>query len=161
MDALRAACDEHVVARIREKAEAASATGAPVDVLSVLREDDGGLLAGYLAAVLAESSPAVARLVDDLVADAERYLLHGAASGRLRPTDDLRGRAVVLTLWSLGALVMKEHVKRLLGADLTAAGTGTEAIAAYVRPVSDIYAHGLFSEAFASTTRAVLEEESP
>lgn len=161
MDALRAACDEHVVALIREQKQATFSTGAQVDVLALLRDTDAGPLAGYLAAVLAESSLAVAHLVDELVADAEIYLAQGIASGMLRPTDDPRGRAVILTLWGLGALVMHEHLRRLLGADLTAAGTGTESIAAYVRPVTEIYSHGLFSEAFAARTRAALEEDTP
>lgn len=161
MDALRAACDEHVVALVRAHKQAAFSAGAQLDVLSLLRDTDAGPLAGYLAAVLAEGSPAVAQLVDELVADAEHYLEQGVASGMLRPCDDPRGRAVVLSLWGLGALVMNDHVKRLLGADLTARGAvSTDVMRAYIEPVTDIYGHGLFSEAFASRTSAALRKDS-
>ena len=153
MDALRTACDEHVVAVIREHKQAALGGQAQADVMAVLREEGMASFAGYLAAVLTDDSPAVAHLVDEMVADAEGYLERGVGAGLLRPSADPHGRAVVLTLWSLGGLVMNPHLHRLLGVDLTAPDLGhQDAAAAYLGPVQELYAHGLYTSAFATQT---------
>lgn len=150
---LRTACDHHVAALIRERKQDALARGASVDVVAMLREADAGPVVGYLAAVLTEDSPTVARLVDELVADAEEYLGEGVRSGMLRPSEDARGRAVMLTVWSLGALVMHRHLARQLSVDLTDPHAGrSSTFSRYLRPVYEIFGHGIFSEAF--TARA-------
>ena len=60
----------------------------------------------------------------------------------LKPSDDPRGRAAVLTLWSLGALVLHEHANRLLGADLL--GDPFEAFPYYL-PGLEIMGAGLMT----------------
>ena len=158
MDGLRAACDEHISATIRRYKEAALSSGPHFDILASLRDTELGPLAAYLARVLAEDTPAVAQLVDDLVADAEGYIQRGVESGMLRESDDPHGRAVVLTLWNLGALVLHRHLERILGVDLTApAVTAAPGFARYVRPVYEIYGDGVLSEAFAAEARAVFD----
>ena len=119
MEGLRAACDEYVAATIRNYKRSAMSSGPSIDVLAALRDTSMGPMVGYLAAVLADDSPAVAKLVDDLVDDAEGYLQEGVAAGMLRPSADPRGRAIVLTMWNLGALVLHHHLERLIGLDLT------------------------------------------
>ena len=161
MDALRTACDEHVVAVIRERKQEAFAGGSGLDVMAVLREQGMVSFAAYLAAVLADDSPAVAHLVDEMVSDAEAYLEDGVTTGKLRPSDDPRGRAVVLTLWSLGALVMSPHLQRLLGVDLTAPDLGHRAsTASYLAPVQELYANGLFTPAFAEQLTTALRADT-
>ncbi len=119
-DRLRVACDEHVAALVREQKHAAMAAGGGLDPLAALRAYEGGPpLLGYLARTLIDGSPHVAELVDEMVADAVGYMAEGEAAGILMPTEDPEGRAAVLTLWSLGALVLGEHAQRLLGVDLT------------------------------------------
>lgn len=124
---------------------------------------DAGPLMGYLAAVLVDDSPAVAELVDELVADAEGYLQQGVETGMVRPTDDPRGRAVVLFMWSLGALVMHKHVRRLLGVDLTDPDIAADpALAHYAAPVYEMFGEGIFTESFAAHVRgafAATEDE--
>ena len=116
---------------------------------------------GYLASVLADNSEAVAGLVDGLVDDAEAYIQQGVESGMLRPSDDPRGRAVVLTVWNLGALAMYEHLDRLLGVDLTDPDVlGDPAFTAYAGPIYETYGNGFFTEAFAAKTRDALAEMS-
>jgi AcrR family transcriptional regulator len=160
MEGLRSACDEYVAVTIREFKERAMSGGPSLDVLAALRDAPNGPLMGYLAQVLADESPAVARLVDDLVGDAEGYIQQGVESGMLRPSDDPRGRAVVLTLWSLGALVLHQHLRRLLGVDLTDPEILTSpTAAAYVAPIYEIYGEGIFEEAFAAQTRAVFADD--
>lgn len=159
MEGLRAACDEHVAATIREYKEKAFSRGPSLDVLAALRDSPSGPLMGYLAQVLAGDSPAVAKLVDDLVDDAEGYIQQGVESGMLRPSEDPRGRAVVLTLWSLGALVLHEHLQRLLGVDLTDPEILTDpATTAYIGPVYEIYGEGILEEAFATHAQETLTE---
>ncbi len=157
MDGLRSACDEHVAAVIRQFKQESMSAGPNLDVLAVLRNRDVGPLMGYLARVLADDSVTIAKLVDDLVDDAESYIQQGVESGMLRPTADARGRAVVLAIWGLGALVLHEHLERLLGVDLTDPEVLTNpSIAAYAGPIYEIYGGGVFTEAFAARTQEAL-----
>lgn len=162
MAGLRRACDEHVAAVIRDHELGVMAAGADMDVLAALRSARLGPLLGYLAAVLHEDSEEVNRLVDDLVDDAVGYLGQGVASGVIRSTDDPRARAVVLTLWGLGTLVMHRHLQRLLGVDLVGDGGADDAaLAAYVRPAYDLYGHGLFTDQFARHAQDALARLEP
>ena len=164
MEGLRSSCDEYVAARIREAKEEAAAVGPGLDVLAAIREDNFGPLRGYLAAVLVDDSPVVAQLVDSLLADAEGYFEHFVEAGMLRPSANPRGRAAVLLLWGLGALVLHKHVRRILGCDLTdpEVGSGSD-LAAYAGPAAEIIGEGIFTEAFAMQARdslaAIANEE--
>jgi AcrR family transcriptional regulator len=155
MEGLRRSCDEHVANIIREAKHEALLTGPDLDVVAALRDSQLGSLVGYLAQVLTEDTPRVAKLVDELVADAEGYLQRGVETGMLRPTDDPYGRAVVLTMWNLGALVLHRHLQRLVGVDLTAPEVGAgPAVAAYAGPVYEIYGEGILTDVFATRARA-------
>ena len=143
-DRLRQACDHHVAALVREAKEKAAAEGAGLDPVGQLRAfEQGAPLLRYLARTLVDGTPHVAALVDELVADAAEYMEAGVATGMLRPSDDPRGRAAVLTLWSLGAVVMHEHVHRILGADLT--DDDPTAMAAYAVPAAEILGRGVLA----------------
>jgi hypothetical protein len=157
MDGLRAACDEHVAAAIRALKRDAMSAGPELDLLGVLRSTNVGPLTAYLSRILAEDSPAAAELVDSLIADAEGYLEQGVATGMIRPAADPRGRAVVLTLWNLGALVLHKHLQRIIGVDLTEPGVGAnQDIGSFIGPVYEIYGEGILTEAFAGRARAAL-----
>lgn len=157
MDGLRAACDEHIAAAIREQKSSALRSGPGLDVMAMLRDARTARLVTYVAAVLAEDSPAVSRLVDDLVADAEQYLDEGVRSGMLRHSSDPRGRAVVLTVWGLSTLVMHRHLRRLLGVDLTDPDLDpTTALVPYLRPVFELFSDGLYTEAMATSLEPIL-----
>jgi len=154
MEGLRAACDEYVAARIRDAKEEAASVGPGIDVLAAIRGADFGQLARYLAAVLIEDSPAVAKLVDDLVNDAEGYCHQLVEAGMMRPTDNPRGRAAVLMMWSLGAFVMHKHMLRVLGYDPTELDVDPDsAIAAYLGPAYEIMGEGILTEEFAAHAR--------
>ncbi len=159
MDNLRAECDAHVAAEIRRLKSDAMAEGPGLDLVAAIRESHLGPLLEYLAAVLAEDSAGVAQLVDALVADAEAYTEQGVAAGMVRPTDDPRGRAVVLTVWALGALVLHKHLRRLLGVDPTDPNFGRVAESArYIGPVWEIYGGGLMTEPFAARAQQAVAE---
>ncbi len=158
MEGLRLACDQQVAAAIRDRKGEALSSGPQLDMLASLRSAEYGSLAAYLAQVLAEDSPAVAKLVDDLVADAEVYLGQGVDSGMLRPTDDPRGRAAIVALWSLGALVLHRHMDRLLGVDLTNPDVAADpAFLNYLRPAVEVMGTGLFTDAFAAQAKESLD----
>jgi AcrR family transcriptional regulator len=159
-DALRVACDQHVAALVREGKSAAMTAGTQLDPLAALRQaGEGPPVLRYLATTLVDGSPHVAELVDELVADAEGYMEEGVASGMLRPSDDPRGRATVLTMWSLGALVLHEHVGRLLGIDLT--DDPSQAMP-YVLPAAEILGRGVLDPTYYDQLREGLRhaEES-
>ncbi len=141
---LRSACDRRVAALIRERKTAVMRSGSGLDPLAVLRDQAGDPpIQRYLARTLAEGTPEVAALVDEMVDDAARYVSEGMERGVLRRSDDPRGVAAVLTLWSLGAMVLHEHVERVLGVDLTGPAETHATNPAYVRPALEILSHGL------------------
>jgi AcrR family transcriptional regulator len=143
-DALRVACDQHVAALVRERKTAAMQAGPGLDPLAALREaGEGPPLLQYLATTLVDGSPQVAELLDEMIDDAVGYMEEGVRNGMLRPTEDPRARAAVLTFWSLGALALHEHVARVLGVDLT----GDPAAAmSYLAPAAEILGRGVISE---------------
>ena len=101
----------------------------------------------------------MASLVDELVADAEGYLAYGVETGMVKPSANPRGRAAVLFLWSLGALVLHRHVRRILGVDLTNPDIGADpAIAAYAGPAYEIMGGGVLDEDFASQLQGIFAE---
>lgn len=157
MDGVRTACDEHIAGIIRHEKSKALAAGPSIDILAALRNSDTGPLGRYLAEILTDDSPIVEQLVDDLIADAEGYIQQGVESGTVRPSADPRGRAVLLALWQLGALVLHKHMDRLLGVDLTDPGvTANPALAAFAGPVYEVLGGGFFTEEFAAQVRGVL-----
>jgi AcrR family transcriptional regulator len=156
MEGLRAECDDHVAESIRRYKRSAISEGPSLDVLAALRGSEAMPWLGYLVAVLADDSPTVALLVDELVADAEGYLELGVETGMIRPSPNPGGRAAVLLLWSLGALVLHQHVERILGVDLTDPNIAeSPTIAAYAGPVYEIMGEGIFTEAFAERLKQV------
>lgn len=167
-DALVVECDRHVAELIREQKRKGMRSGPGFDPLVALREvREGPPLLRYLAVRLADSSPQVAGLVDDMVADAAAYLADGVESGMMRPTNYPYKRAVVLTIWSLGALVLHEHLERLIGVDIVDPPQDPTAASAYVGPVLEILTDGIvepdvagrMNAAFVDTTTPAAEEE--
>lgn len=164
-DALRRACDEHVVAVIRAGKREAMSAGSGLDALGALRGAKQEIpLTRYLARTLADGSPQVAELVDEMASDAAEYMAEGVKAGTLRPTAYPRERAAVVLLWSLGTLVLHEHLERLVGVDLMRDPSelaDLESSGRYFGPVREIYSDGLFSDELAEETRTTLPEPGP
>lgn len=143
-EALRSACDRHVVAVIGARKREAMAAGPGADPLAALRQaEEGPALLRYLARTLVDGSPQVAGLVDDMVEDAVAYMAEGERTGLVKASDQPRDRAAVLVLWQLGALVLHDHVARLLGVDLT---EGTEGMVRWALPTTEILSHGVMAD---------------
>ncbi len=135
-DGLRAACDQWVAQRIHEVKTEAIGEGPAMSPLGAVRAFDGGPpITGYLARTLVDGSPHVNELVDALVANAVSMSEQSVAAGLMNPTDDEYARSAVITIWSLGALVLHEHVERLLGGDLIGDLENSDR---YLRSVADI-----------------------
>ncbi len=146
MEGLAEACDHHVAALVRAAKSEAMAQGAGLDPLAAVRASQAATVMPYLARRLASDAPTLARLVDELVDDAEGYLAEGEASGMIRPTGDRRARASVLTVWSLGALALHEHLRRLIGVDLTDPDfESAPHFIRYARPALETFGRGLLT----------------
>lgn len=149
MDQLRVACDEHIVRTVRDLKTSAMAQGLELDFTAALRvNSDGPPLLAYLAKTLADGTPHVAAMVQEMVEDAVAYTEEGVRNGVLTPTTDAYGRAAVLTIWSLGALVLHDHLERLLGVDLLAdpAAVDPAKAQAYYAPSFELFTGGLLTE---------------
>ncbi len=119
-DELQSACDRFVASVVREMKSQAMSAGAALDPVAALRSSaEGPPLLRYLARTLVDGSDHVDELVDELVNDAVGYIEAGVEAGLIRPGQHPRERAIVLALWSLGAVVLHSHVERLLGVDIT------------------------------------------
>ncbi len=153
---LRTACDEHVAQLVRDQKHAAMQAGAGLDPTAALRDaGDGPPLLAYLARTLIDGSPHVRTLIDEMVADAEEYLAEGERSGLLRPSDDPHGRAAVLLLFSLGAVVLHEHAERLLGVDLLGSPDG---LGPYLLPAFEVLGGGVLTTDSYAELRPLMED---
>lgn len=157
MDGLRRACDEHVLARIREIKLAGADEGLDFDLAATVRRTRLPWLAAYLARMLTDAE-AAAPLVDEMVDDAEVYLERMVSTGQVRPSSDPRARAVLMTLQALGQLVLHEHLHRLLGVDITQPDLDEAQALAYARPMFEMYAQGLLTPEFVAANAAMLAD---
>lgn len=160
MAELEQACDEHVVALIREQKTDAMAQGTGFDLLQGLRASNDGEAIRYLSHRLVENSGAMDHLVDMVVEDAEQYLEVGVEHGVIHPSAQPRTRAAMLSLFSLGTLVLGRHATRLLGVNLGATDLQAEpGIVNYVNAVIELYTQGLLTDAAAAAYEASLNAE--
>lgn len=158
-DGLRVACDQWVVRRIREVEGDAIDQGLAMSPLSTVRRLEGGPpMMGYLARTLVDGSPQVADLVDALVANGVEMSEQSVASGLMNPTDDEQARAAVITIWSLGALVLHDHLQRLLGEDVIG---DTENSPRYLRAVVDILTNPPLAAATGQVVAAAFPPSPP
>src|SRR5699024_1491446 len=146
-EGLRSACDARVADAIRERKEQALSAELQFDPLLVLR----GLkhrrpLLRYLIRTLTEGGSHAGQLIDEMVADAEAYLAQGERDGVITSSETPRDRAVLLVIWSMGALALHEHVERLLKVDFLTKAAAPESLHRYMRPALEIFMHGLLAE---------------
>ncbi|MBC7289996.1 MAG: TetR family transcriptional regulator [Actinotalea sp.] len=147
---LRAACDEHVAALLRELQDEAVDAGLQLDPLAGARRTLSGTpVLAYLARTLVEPSPESDALVDQLVADSVRYVKGLEAAGLVRASDHERMRAVLLTFWSLGSLALHRQLERLTGVDMTDPEAHPEALADYAGATLELFGPGLLTPALA------------
>lgn len=141
-EGLQLACDQYVVDTVhRVKTEAAP--GGSLDPLGPLWAfKQYGPVMRYLARRLGENSEHVNDLVDSMVDDATQRTGEAEQMGLIRHSDDPRTMIAVLTVWSLGALVMHGHLERLIGEDLLG-GSGPPLY--YLRAATEILGEGILT----------------
>ncbi|RIK13732.1 MAG: TetR family transcriptional regulator [Acidobacteria bacterium] len=142
-EGLRAACDRRLAEQLRAMKTSAMADSPALYIpRASAGMDDSRPLLRYLARVLVDRSPEVDALVDEIVDDAVVYTQQAEDAGWIVPSADRRARVVVLTLWSLGALVLHEQLDRLLGVDLLDEGGD---ILPYLQTSVEIFTDGLMT----------------
>lgn len=160
---LRAACDRYVIEMVRARQSAVAARGLDLDVVGTLRDAaprEQPLLA-YLSKALVEPSAETNELVDLLVANAIAYLDKLVEAGVVKPTRDQRSRAVLISLWSLGALALKDQLSRLAGVDLTEAPAASDSWVAYAAAMSEIFGPAFFTEDAMARFSATFADGTP
>jgi hypothetical protein len=100
-------------------------------------------LASYIRRSLTDGGSFAHRIFDSLVAETEVYLERSVASGRVRPTGDEHGRALLMVVTSLGSQLLAHY--------LSPPGTPPDRV---IPEASDrlmlagleLYTHGLFAD---------------
>lgn len=159
-DGLRVACDQHVAQVLRTAKASTLSQGShpdPASMMALLSEHRP--MTRYLAKTLTDGSPHVNDLIDEMVADAEQYTQAGVDAGLIRPSENPRARVVLLFLWSMGVLVLHEHLERLLGVSLL---EGPELPKPYLQGVLEIYAEGVLTDgAYEELRRYAADHDEP
>nr|WP_307865176.1 TetR family transcriptional regulator [Myceligenerans salitolerans] len=108
-DALREACDAHVLAQIRElkneNIEHAAEGGSFLQAFATA-EDNAALL-GYVLRSMQDGSTLAREFIDHMIGDAAEYTRHAVASGLAVASRDEAARARYMTVSALGALLLE------------------------------------------------------
>jgi AcrR family transcriptional regulator len=106
---LRTACDDHVLAEIRETKSAVLGPGGGTGVfLAQLAQVEGyAPLVGYVLRCMQSGGTLAADFVEHLVTDAVAYLGEAVAAGSIRPSRDPEARARLLVEQGIGALLLQ------------------------------------------------------
>lgn len=141
---LRRACDEHVANIVRDSKRDTLAAGLDFDPMAALRRQQGAPpLQRYLARALVESSAESRALFDRFVADVESMLEVAENAGLVLGSRFPRERAVLMVAWTLGGFVLREHLERNLGVDVTEPPGDPAALEPYMGPMIELFAQGL------------------
>ena len=127
-------------------------------MLEVLRETGQDNVLGYLAHRLTDSSTAIDSLVDQLADDAAGYMRRAIDADLLTPVPNVAAAARMLTIYSLGSLVLGRHLKRLLDVDIAAEDIAAEpGVRDYVQVQLTLFA-SLFTPHLLEQMQPQLEE---
>lgn len=110
-DGLRTECEKYVGDRIHEAIEQATASLQPYDLVGEMsRKVELAALVPYLLRALAEGGDLGRRMFGRVVDDTERYLKAAVVQGAIRPSEDERARAEMLTSFSLGSQLLAQYL---------------------------------------------------
>ena len=147
---LREACDHYVFEMIhRANAEILSDPRAAAEV-----QETSKPFGRYVARSLADDSPTVGPIFDELVTMTEAWLTRADDSRPDTPTVDRRVRAALVTAMKIGIPLLHEHVSRALGTDMF--GPDGERLVALA--LLDIYSHALIGQDVAAVAAAGYNE---
>jgi hypothetical protein len=77
----------------------------------------------------------------------------GVATGSLKPSRFPQERAALLTMYSLGALVLHEHLQRHIGVDLTGDLSADPGGTRYVGAAMELFGEGVITDELAARIR--------
>lgn len=158
---LRAACDHHVAQSIRAAKLESLAEGQQLDPLAAMRRNTSNHAAlRYLARTVADGSPEISNLIDEMIEDALEYEQEGIRTGLIKPSRHPRERMVVLMLWQLGLLMLHEELERLVGVDLFG---DADQMGPYMLPIIEMLSEGVLPDDMYERTRQAFasHEEDP
>ena len=137
-DALRAECDEHVLAVVRQEKSAAIANASPAETIGLLASlEEYAPLFAYIVRSLLDGGALAAHFVDGLVDDATAYLQVGVEAGTVRPSVDPDGRARHVVATQVGLIVLAQ-----LDA---AAGRGVAPTESPTAAITQLYEHSMLA----------------
>lgn len=146
-DALRLACDEHIVAEIFGRSDELSIEASSDALATTMRRwladlETHRVALDYLARMLTDGSALGDQLFDNLVDRTEKMIGDEVTAGRMLASSDPRMTAVLIATQSLVPLLLERHLARALGAGaLTAA-----LIERMTVPTLELYTHGLYAD---------------
>ncbi|MCC5575648.1 TetR/AcrR family transcriptional regulator [Microtetraspora sp. AC03309] len=150
--ALREACDAHLVKLISRLNDQVRADPAPADVNYVAAARAAiGPYQRYLARALAEGG--AAPLFDAMVRMSEPWLADADKSRDHTPDVDRTTRAAVITAMALSVTVLHQHLSRVTGVEMFS----PEGDLLLARALIDIYSHPMLSLEEAASIRAALD----
>jgi AcrR family transcriptional regulator len=149
-EALREACDHYVFETLhRVNSDLLADSGASAQAQQTSRP-----FGRYVARSLADGSPSVGPIFDELVTMSEAWLARADESRTETPNVDRRVRAALVTAMKIGVPLLHEHVSRAIGTDMF----GPEGERLIALALLDIYSHALIDEAVATSAAASYEE---
>lgn len=155
--ALRAACDEYVVAAFTDEDHELVDAPTADRIRAALNDlDRYGPYIDYLGRMLADGSPAADRLFDSILTGTAAVLDAQRAAGLLEPMSDPEMTTLLLALIGLGPVVMRNQITRVLGQDhLSTAGLLRTTL-----PTMELLTHGIYAtDAFLQETRTAMGED--
>jgi AcrR family transcriptional regulator len=144
-DALRAACDEHVLRMIRETETEAFTQSSPGEWLAQLAVlDEFAPMVGYLVQTLLAGGDLAATLLERMTKDAETYLADAVAAGTMKPSRDPAARASFLVDVGIGAVL--SFVRRHPPVDGDYRATLRRYAEVNALPALELYTQGLLAD---------------
>ncbi len=145
--ALREACDDYAVTRLRDtKAGTLRATNLASPSFLAEAYEHTLPAVRYLGRSLIEGTPVASRLYDEMVELIEAELESGETLDSMGDVTDRRALAAVVVAQNLGTLALNAHVSRALGADILT----RQGHARVARTLLHLYSHPLVAPEFAA-----------
>ena len=158
-NALRAACDDYVVAFFLDDEHDLAGHPTPDRIRAALADVERyGPFVDYLSRMLVDRSPAADRLFDELVALTRGVLDQQRAAGLLVEMSDPEMTALLVALIGLAPVVMRTQIARFLGADQLS----PEGLLRTTVPTLELLTHGIYANsAFLDGARQAVAADRP
>lgn len=143
-EALRRACDDEVLVRIRALKEEGIHRSPDEQLAMIGTLDAHGATLAYLLRVIRAGGPAATAFLEHAIADAHGYIEAAVAEGIVKPSRDSWARARMLVLNQFGGLLLQAD---LAGLDLADGPAIIAHVAAeQTLPLLELYADGLLAD---------------